>query len=161
MVDLSEDRTLVARLWNGSQAPRVPLSVAAAVTFHQTRRNGEARLSHAEYASALDIAAAALSRFIPIYTLDGQGAPVAAAVDLARQRFRGGASELLRSDGTVLAPLDVLRNDLPPALAKMDRMLIEYVAPRRGRPVRAAAPGRRPPPGALRWRPCTRSPCVP
>jgi hypothetical protein len=34
-----------------------------------------------------------------------------------------------RSCGT---PLDIVRNDLPPALAKMERLRIEYVAPRQG-----------------------------
>jgi hypothetical protein len=59
MVDLRADGTRVAQLWNASQASRVPLSVAAAFTFHQTRRDVEKALSRNEYAVALDIAAAA------------------------------------------------------------------------------------------------------
>ena len=98
MVDLSEDCARVAQLWDGGGASRVPLCVAAAFAFHRTRRNAEGSLSPIEYAQALDIAAAALCRLAPIYTLDGR-----AAIDLARQRFRGGAAELAGVDGTILA----------------------------------------------------------
>jgi len=132
MVDLREDRARVAHLWNGSQGRDVPLALAAAFTFHRTRRGGEERLSPHDYAGALDIAAAALSRLIPIYTLDRRGERVAAAVDLARQRFRGGAAEILRADGTIVAPLDVARGDLPPALTRLERARIDYLAPERG-----------------------------
>jgi hypothetical protein len=130
MVDLRKDRELVARLWNGSQSSRVALSVAAAITFHQTRRGDDVPQSWNEYARALDIAAAALSRLVTIYTVNEQGQPVPAAIDVARERFRGGASEVLRGDGTVLAPLDIVRGDLPPALQQMGHTRIEYLAPR-------------------------------
>lgn len=131
-VDLRKDRDLVAQLWNGCAADRVPLSVAAAVTFHQTCVGEDRLLSWDEYAHALDIAAAALSRLVTIYTTDGEGETVPAAIDLAHQRFRRGASEVLDEDGTVLAPLDVVRGDLPPALEKMQRVRVDYFAPRRG-----------------------------
>lgn len=132
MVDLRKDRTLVAQLWNGCQASRVPLSVAAAVTFHQTCNEADDLLSWNDYAQALDIAAAALSRMVTIYTVDGEGQSVPAAIDLARQRFRGGASEVLRDDGSVLAPLDIVRSELPPVLLQLGRTRIEYFAPRTG-----------------------------
>jgi hypothetical protein len=127
MVDLREDSARVARLWDGSEASRVPLAVAAALTFHRTRRNGEDRLSHLEYANALDIAAAALSRLVPIYAADGR-----AAIDLARQRFSGGASEVLGAGGAVVAPLTIARRDVLDALTTIERSGIEYVAPRAG-----------------------------
>jgi len=134
MVDLRADGTRVAQLWNGSQASRVPLSVAAAFTFHQTRRDVEKALSRNEYAVALDIAAAALACLVPIYTPDGR-----AAIDLARHRFSGGATEVLGVDGTVLAPLSVVRGDVLPALMTIGRSGIQYVAPRRA-PGPGAAP---------------------
>jgi hypothetical protein len=115
-----------------SGADFLPLPAAAALTFRRTCRIGEDRLAGTEYAGALDIAAAALSRLVPIYTLDGGGMPVAVAVDLARQRFQGGAREVLRGDGTVLSPLGVARGDLPRALATIGRLRVEYLAP--GRP---------------------------
>lgn len=108
----------------------MPLPAAAALTFHRTCRIGEDRLSSIEYAGALDIAAAALSRLVPIYTLDGEGMPVTVAVDLALQRFHGGAREVLRADGTVLSPLGISRGDLPRALATIGRLRVEYLAPR-------------------------------
>jgi hypothetical protein len=126
MVDLRADGARVALLWNGSQASHVPLAVAAAFTYHQTRRDREARLSRIEYANALDIAAAALSCLVAIYTREGP-----AAISLARQRFRGGAAQVQGIDGAILAPLSVVRNEVLPALLKIERSGIEYLAPRR------------------------------
>jgi len=126
MVDLGEDCARVAQLWDGGGASRVPLCVAAAFTFHRTRRNGEGSLSPLEYAQALDIAAAALSSLAPIYTAHGR-----AAIDLARQRFRGGAAELAGADGSILASLSIERGDVLPALLTIERLGIEYLAPRR------------------------------
>jgi hypothetical protein len=108
----------------------LPLPAAAALTFHRTCRIGEVRLSSMEYNGALDIAAAALSRLVPIFTLDGEDMPVAVAVNLAQQRFRGGAREVLRADGTVLSPLGMVRGDLPRALETIGRLRVEYLAPR-------------------------------
>jgi hypothetical protein len=56
--------------------------------------------------------------------------PVAVAVNLAQQRFQGGAREVLRADGTVLSPLGMVRGDLPRALATIGRLRVEYLAPR-------------------------------
>lgn len=116
---------------DSSGADFFPLPAAAALTFHRTCGIGEDRLSSIEYAGALDIAAAALSRLVPIYTLDGEGTPVAVAVDLAQQRFHGGAREVLRADGTMLSPLGIARSDLPRALATIGRLRVEFLAPRR------------------------------
>jgi len=130
MVDLRSDRARVAQLWNGSQESRVPLAVAAALTFHHARRNGEELLSMNEYACALDIAAAALACLLPIYTLDGRGQHVPIRIDLARQKFRGGAAEVRCADGGILAPLAIVRGDVLPALTKIERSRIEFLAPR-------------------------------
>ena len=131
MVDLREDRTRVARQWRGARAPSVPLAVAAAFTFHRTCRIADELLLHVEYNIALDIAAAALSRLLPIFTVDGSGEPVAVAIDLARQRFRGGGAEVVHADGTMIAPLSIDRGDLPRALTTIGRTRLEYLAPRR------------------------------
>lgn len=130
MVDLRADGARVAHLWNASQDARVALAVAAAYTFHQARRKGEELLSIHEYACALDIAAAALACLLPIYTLDARGQHVPLRIDLARQKFRGGAAEVRCADGGILAPLTVVRGDVPPALTKIERSRIEFVAPR-------------------------------
>lgn len=131
MVDLRADGARVAQLWNGSRASRVPLCVAAAFTFHQTRRDNVDLLSGNEYAVALDIAAAALACLAAIYTLDRRGEQVPVRVDLARQRFGGGATAVRCADGSILAPLAIVRSDVLPALLKIERSGIEYVAPRR------------------------------
>lgn len=131
MVDLRADGALVARLWNASQASHVPLSVAAAFTFHHTRRSDERALPEEEYAGALNIAAAALASLIPIYMPDRRGELVPVPIDLARQKFGGGASEVHCADGSVVAPLAIARSDVMPALLKIERSGIEYLAPRR------------------------------
>ena len=131
MVDLRKDSAEVAQLWGATQDLRVPLSMAAAFTFHQTRRNEQKLLSPDEYANALNIAAAALSCLIPIYTQDGRGEPIPVPVNLARQKFSGGATLLLAADGAVVAALSTVRDDVLPALITIERYGVEYLAPRR------------------------------
>ena len=120
----------------------MPLSVAAAFTFHQTRRNVANLLFPEEYANALDIAAAALSCLIPIYTPNEQGLPVAVPINLASDKFRGGATKVQCADGKLFSPLDIVRRDLPPALITIESANIDYVAPTREMTRNA----RRPPP---------------
>jgi hypothetical protein len=115
-----------------SRAFFLPLPAAAALTFHWTCRTCEDPQSSIEYDGALDIAAAALSRLVQIYTLDAEGTPVAVSVNLAHQRFHGGARELGRADGTLLSPLGMVRGDLSRALATIGRVRVEYLAPQAG-----------------------------
>lgn len=105
--------------------------MAAAFTFHQTRRNVGEMLYPSEYAGALDIAAAALSCFIPIYTADERGDRIPVPIDLARQRFCGGATKVRSVDGAIFAPLSTIRGDVLEALIAIERAGIEYVVPRR------------------------------
>jgi len=107
----------------------VPLSVAAAFTFHQTCRSNEGLLTADDYANALNIAAAALSRLIPIYTPDERGNLIPVSIRLASQRFRGGATKIQCADGAILAPLAIVRGDVLPALIVIERSGIEYLAP--------------------------------
>lgn len=118
-------------MWRGSQALCAPLSVAAALAFHQTRRSSEELLPPNEYAKALDIAAAALSCMVPIYTLDERGERIPICVNLARQRFCGGATKIQCFNGAVFAPLTIVRGDVPPVLLAIQRAKIDYVAPQR------------------------------
>lgn len=131
MVDLRSDRAQVERQWSSSPAFCVPLAVAAALTFHQTRRSNEERLPPNDYAKALDIAAAALSCMVPIYTLDERGERTPVCMNLARQRFCGGATRIQCLDGAVFAPLTIVRSDVPPVLPAIQRAQIDYVAPQR------------------------------
>lgn len=59
------------------------------------------------------------------------GDQVPASIDLARQRFREGATRVQCAEASVLAPLAVIRSDALPALIAIERSSIEYVA-RRG-----------------------------
>ena len=131
MVDLRQARDEVEDIWIGSQEPWLPLPVAAAFTFHQTRRNVANLLTPDEYERALDIAAAALSCLIPIYSPDGQGTPVPVRINLAHQKFCGGAARVQSADGAVLAPLSIVRGDVLPAVIAIERSKIDYVAPKR------------------------------
>jgi len=131
VVDLQSDSAKIEQMWRGSQERCVPLSVAAAFTFHQTRRSNEVRLSPNDYARALDIAAAALSCIVPIYTLDERGERIPVCMNLARQRFCGGATRIQCLDGAVFAPLAIVRSDVPPVLPAIQRAEIDYVAPQR------------------------------
>lgn len=131
MVDLRQDCERVERAWNDSQELSVPLSMAAALTFHQTHRKDQKLLYEREYADALDIAAAALSCLVPIYTLNADGGQSRLVVNLARQRFGGGAVRIQNDDGAVIAPLAIVRSQVLPALLAIGRSGIEYLAPRR------------------------------
>jgi hypothetical protein len=133
MVDLAADREAVAGVWNASQAQYVQLSLAAAFVFHQTRRGNEAELTGHEYTGALDIAAAVLACLIPIYTVNAQAKRTVVPIDLSLQKFRGGATQLERADGAIVAPMSILRDDAPHALQAVARAGFEiaYLAPRR------------------------------
>ena len=132
MVDLVADREEVVDLWNGRQTQRVQLSLAAAYVFHQTRRGDESALTGNEYATALDIAAAVLSCLVPIYTVNQLGEWIAVSVDLTRQKFRGGATQLLRADGAIVESMSIVRSDVRHALLAIERGGVEitYLAPR-------------------------------
>ena len=92
-LEIESQRTnaLLQRLDN----PYFPLAVAAAIAFHQAHSSALTCVSQRDYDGALDIAAAALSRLIPVYTLrEPQGRRVTVVVDLTRARFARGAAQL-------------------------------------------------------------------
>jgi hypothetical protein len=100
----------------------LPLCVAAAITFHQVHGSTKAIVSRSDYDDALNIAAAALSRLIPIYALrEPREGRVVLAVDLTQARFARGATELRSSHETV-GELSVRRNELVSALSFIKRM---------------------------------------
>ena len=104
MVDLRKDRAHVADIWNATQESCVPLCVAAAFTFHQTRSGRDELLSEGEYLNALDIAAAQnVPSGMPVLpqgraagSFRGHGLPVGQCLGVAiRRDRRKGAAELL------------------------------------------------------------------
>ena len=100
----------------------LPLHVAAAITFLQAYGGKNAVISQSDYDDALNIAAAALSRLIPVYTLrEPWEGRVVLAVDLTEARFARGATEL-RSSGETVGELSVRRHELVSALSFIKRM---------------------------------------
>ena len=98
----------------------LPLHVAAAITFHQAN-DSNAIISRSDYDGALNIAAAALSRLIPVYTLrEPREGRVALAVDLTKSHFARGATEL-RSSGETIGELSIARNELVSVLSLIRR----------------------------------------
>jgi hypothetical protein len=122
-IHLEVESQRTSALLKRANSPYVPLAVAAAVAFHQAYSGTPASISQRDYEGALDIAAAALSRLIPVYTLRdpqaGRATPL--VVDLARARFARGATEL-RDGADTVAELSVARNELLSALSLLRRI---------------------------------------
>lgn len=90
-VNLETERLRVDASWRAQGAEYVALPVAAAIAFHQAHRSTKAIVTVEDYDDALNIAASALSRLIPILVVnESQSVPVTLDVDLARQRFSRG-----------------------------------------------------------------------
>lgn len=112
-VNLETERLRVDASWRAQGAEYVALPVAAAIAFHQAHRSTKAIVTVEDYDDALNIAASALSRLIPILVVnESQSVPVKLDIDLARQRFSRGATRLVGNDGTAVM-------DLPFSLAFM------------------------------------------
>lgn len=106
----------------------VALGLAAAITFHQVHRGTRDELAQWEYDDALNLAAVALARLVPIYTLDdpSQGR-VALAIDLAGQRFVNGATELhCRRNDRKFERLSIRRSDLLSATSLIKRRGFDF-----------------------------------
>jgi ribosome-associated translation inhibitor RaiA len=122
-VDLMHDRLQTDEVLKSFLEGFVPLPVAAATTFHQAHGNSKAIVSRQDYDDALNIAAAALSRLIPIYLIrDPLEGRIALAFDLTKQHFARGATELRFHGGTApLRDLSIRRSDLLSALSLIKR----------------------------------------
>ena len=97
------------------------MSVAAAVTFHQVHGNTNAIITRADYDDALNIAASALSRLITVYTSGTREGRVPVTVDITRQRFGRGATQLQSPDGSIVDELSVRRSEMVSALSLIKR----------------------------------------
>ena len=117
-VSLEVEKLLVDDVWDGLRGTHAPLPVAAAFAFHQVQYNAKGTAPFAGYSRDLNIVAAALSRLCPIYTLiDDREGPIPLPVDLIRQRFTNGASQLYCMDGGFFfTRLSIRRVDVPPAV---------------------------------------------
>jgi hypothetical protein len=113
-----EAERATAELQQRGEDMYLPLAVAAAITFH---RSTKAIVTRQDYDDALSIAAAALSRLIPIYALrDPRLGRVAIKVDLTEAQFARGATRLRSVDKTD-EDLSVVRRDLVAALSLIKR----------------------------------------
>jgi hypothetical protein len=121
-VDLDRERQRTDDLFQSMMFAHVPLAVAAAITFHQVHGNTRAIVTRQDYDDALNIAAAALSRLIAIYAMgDDHAGRVAISIDLTRQHFARGATELRNTDGSRRGELSLLRGELLSAISLIRR----------------------------------------
>jgi len=121
-VRLEQERQRTEELLQNASDAYTPLAVAAAIVFHQAHGNTRAIVTRRDYDDALNIAAAALTRLIPLYTLrDPREGRVTVAVNLVHQRFQGGATELHGDDGSTTGELSVRRSDLVSAISLIKR----------------------------------------
>jgi hypothetical protein len=126
-VNLEEEAARLHEILKRWGARHVPLPVAAAMTFHQAHRNTKAIITREDYDDALNMAAAALSRLVPVYRIDDPAQEHAAvAVDLTRHRFARGATELRGGNQAPLRDLSVRQGDLQSALSLIRRAGITF-----------------------------------
>jgi hypothetical protein len=126
-VDLEAEQARVHEVLRDLQGRHVPLSVAAAVVFHEAHGGAKAVIRRADYDDALNMAAAALSRLVRVRRATG---PIESdeemAVDLTQQRFARGATELRGPNHAVLRGLLVRRAELHSALSVIRRAGITF-----------------------------------
>jgi hypothetical protein len=111
----------------GRAASYVPVCVAAALTFHAAHRNTRAIMTREDYEDALNMAAAALSRLIPVYRVaDPRDGHTEVPVNLVTMRFARGATELRGATGEALRDLSVRHGELQSALSLVRRAGIAF-----------------------------------
>lgn len=116
-LSLEVQRLEVENLWRAALDQYLPMSVAAATAFHRVYGTSRAIVTREDYDDALNIAASALSRFLTVYSAGERGEKVPLAVDLVKQRFARGATELRAGPGEGNPNLWVRRADLIAAIA--------------------------------------------
>jgi hypothetical protein len=121
-VCLDLERARIEQEMQNAMSAHIPLPVAAASAIHVVCRNTHDIVARSDYDDALNIAAVAISRLVPVYALADplQGKKVL-LIDMARERFANGATELRRSDGRKITPLSVQRSDMLSALSLIKR----------------------------------------
>ena len=113
MVDLRKDAQQVRDTWRSSNDPHVPLSLAAALAFHEAHRAGQAFITEPDYDDALNMAAAALSCVVHIYAIHPRTAqPVTVDLSLRSGRFADRGSAYRRYNGQSVTSLVVRREHI-------------------------------------------------
>ena len=130
-IDLDRERARTDAQWRAAAAEaHMPLAVAAALTFHQVNGNTKAIRTRQEYDDALNIAAMALSRLIPVYGMgDPREGRHALSVDLGKQSFVRGATRLRTGDAVSVMELSIRRADLASAIGLLKRRGMPFLVP--------------------------------
>ena len=122
LVSLDLERARIEQELQHAPDERVPLPVAAAGAMHLVCRNTHDLIARSAYDDALNIAAVAISRLVPVFALtDPRQVEEVLAIDLNRERFANGATELRRMDGRKITRLFIRRSDMLSALAFIRR----------------------------------------
>jgi hypothetical protein len=121
-LSLEVERLRVEAQWQAARDEFVPISLAAAATFHQVHPSSKAVVNRGDYEDALNIAASALSRIVPVYTVGAvTQRRVQVPVNLVLYRFVDGATQLRANDGKVFEALVVKRSDVLFAISIIKR----------------------------------------
>ena len=115
--DLEAERLQTEQSWRSMHDNYVWMALAAATIFHQVRGNARPFVSRNDYDEALNIAASALSRLMPIYRLGVGGLrEEIPPPDLRTERFARGATQIHCGDGSLIEDLYVQRSDAVSAI---------------------------------------------
>lgn len=118
MVDLRKDSDQVRDAWRSSNEPHVPLSLAAALAFHEAHQPAPAFIAELDYDDALNMTAAALSCVVDIYAIHPRsGQPVPVKLNLKAGRFTDGGSAYRGRSGRNVRSLVVRREQIPTAMS--------------------------------------------
>lgn len=127
LVSLDIELARVDGMLKHAQGEFVDLALAAAAAFHQANSKSRERITRGDYDDALNVAATAISRLIPVYSSENpRREPVTVPVDITRERFATGATELRSGDGCSVTRLSVRRSDLPSALPLIRRAGVQF-----------------------------------
>jgi hypothetical protein len=142
-VDLQHEHARTDQLVKSFGEGYVPLPVAAAMTFHQVHGNTRAIVSRDDYDDALNIAAVALSRLVPLYVIgDPRDGHTPLSPDFTRQHFARGATELRCADAPPVRDMSIKRSDLLSAVSLIKRAGLPFAFAIERAP---EAPGSEPP----------------
>jgi formylmethanofuran:tetrahydromethanopterin formyltransferase len=122
LVSLDLERARIEQELQHTPDGRVPLPVAAAGAMHLVCRNTHDLIARSAYDDALNIAAVAISRLVPVFALtDPRQVEEVLSINVNRERFANGATELRRMDGRKITRLFIRRSDMLSALAFIKR----------------------------------------
>jgi len=121
-VDLDAELRRINGMWQELDLSCIPLAFASAMAFHQVYGSGRGVVSRRDYDDALNLTAVALSRLIAVYTTsDPIAGRVPVQIDLRKQHFACGATELRSADGSVVRELSLNRGELLSAVSLIKR----------------------------------------